>query len=233
MDGTISILVVSRLDEDRKRIIDILSEQKEYFIVGEEKDEAGAVIRSERLKPDIIIIDLQLTSKDGAGLVSIIRRKTPSSAIILLCDNDEDNYVCLALKAGSAGFLIKETDINNLALIVKIIYLNGCYISASIIFRVFSTVTFMSQFPMQITEDNHITFTLAERGIVTDIAQGLSDDQIARHLHFSAGTIKNYVTAIKRKTKLKNRMQIVIYSLVFGLINFDYLWFRKIIDNKT
>jgi len=231
MDNTIKILVVSRQDEDRKHIIGLLSEQKDFFIVGEEKDEAGAVIRSERLKPDIIIIDLQLSSKNCAELVSIFRRKSPSSAIILLCDNDEDNYACLALKAGITGVLIKEADINKLALIVKIIYSNGYYISASITTRVFSAVTFMSQFPEQTAEENRITFSPTERGIVTDIAQGLNDEQIAKHLHFSTGTIKNYITAIKRKTKLKNRIQIVIYSLVYGLIKFDYLQFRKIIDN--
>jgi len=231
MDNIIKILVVSMLDDDRKQIIGILSDQKEFFIAGEEKDEAGAIIRSERLKPDIIIIDLQLSSKSGSALVSIIRRKSPSSAIILLCDNDEDNYACHALKAGIAGFLLKDADINKLALVVKIIYSDGYYISASITFRVFNAAVFISQFPEQKAEEKDITFSSLERGIITDIAQGLTDDQIASHLHFSSGTIKNYVTAIKRKTKLKNRMQIVIYSLVFGLIKFDYLWFRKIIDN--
>jgi len=231
MDSTIKILVVSGQDDDRKRIINILSEQKEFIIVGEEKDEAGAIIRSERLKPDIIIIDLQLTSTNSAVLISIIRRKSPASSIILLCDDDEDNHACHAIKAGIAGFLIKDADFNKLALIVKIIYSNGYYISASITVRVFSAGTFMCQFPGQKTEEKHITFSPAERGIVTDIAQGLTDEQISRDLNFSVGTIKNYITAIKRKTKLKNRMQIVIYSLVYGLINFDYLRFRKIIDN--
>jgi len=231
MNNTIGILVISRREEDRKRIIGILSDQKDFFIVGEENDEAGAIIRSERLKPDIIIIDLQLSGKDGTELISIIRRRSPSSAIILLCDNDDDDYVCLAFKAGIAGFLIREADINKLALVVKLIYLDGYYINVSATIRVFSAVTFMNQFPEWTAEENHITFSSVERGIVTDIAQGLNDKQIARHLHFSVGTVKNYITAIKRKTKLKNRIQIVIYSLVFGLINFDYLWFKKIIDN--
>jgi len=231
MNEKIKILVISGRDNDRKQIIDILSAENEFSIVGEEKDETGAIIRSERLKPDIIIIDLQLSSKNGSELVSIIHRKSPSSAIILLCENDEDNYACLALKAGIAGFLLRDVDIKKLAHVIKIIYLNGYFISASITVRVFNAVTIMSQFPAQLTEQKKIIFSPIERGIVTDIAQGLSDDQIAAHLHLCTGTIKNYLTAIKRKTKLKNRMQIVIYSLVFGLISFDYLWFKKIIDN--
>jgi len=231
MDDSITILVVSRKDDERKRLTGILSEQKEFLIVGEEKDEAGVIIRSEKLKPNIIIIDLHLNGKDGAELVCIIRRKSPSSAIILFSDNDENNNACLAVKAGIAGFLLKKDDLNKLALIVKLIYSNGYYISASITSRVFNTASFMNQDSGKLKDNKNISFTPAERSIVTDLAQGLSDTQIANHLHFSKGTIKNYLTTIKRKTKLKSRMQIVFYSLVFGLIDFDYIRFIKNIDN--
>jgi DNA-binding NarL/FixJ family response regulator len=60
-----------------------------------------------------------------------------------------------------------------------------------------------------------------ERRIVTYIAEGLSDGEIAEYLHFSAGTIRNRLAAIKRRTKLKNRIQIVVFSLVYGLIKLD------------
>jgi len=231
MDDSITILVVSGKDDERKRIIGILSEQKEFIIVGEEKDEAGAIIRAEKLKPNILIIDIQPENKAGLELINIIRRKSPSSAIILLSENDENNYVCLAVKAGIAGFLLKNDDFNKLALIVKIIYLNGCYISGSISIKVFNTITFLSQFPDNIKDQNLIFFSPAERSIVNDLAHGLSDDQIANHLHFSKGAVKNYLSVIKRRIKLKNRIQIVFYSLIFGLVNFDYIRFLKNIDN--
>jgi len=231
MDDLITILVVSEQEDDRRRITDILSEQKEFLIVGEEKDEAGVIIRAEKLKPNIIIIDLQPENKAGLELIKIIRRKTPSSAIILLSDNDENNYICLAVKAGIAGFLLKSADIDKLTLVVKLIYLNGYYISGSIFIKEFNAIAFTSQFPKNLKDQNTAAFSLAERSIVTDLAHGLSDDQIADHLHFSKGAVKNYLSVIKRRVKLKNRIQIVFYSLIFGLINFNYIRFLKNIDN--
>ena len=231
MNDLITILVVSGQDDERKRIVGILSEQKEFLVVGEEKDEAGAIIRAEKLKPKIIIIDLQPENKAGLELINIIRRKSPSSAIILLSENDENNYVSLAVKAGITGFLLKDDDYNKLALIVKIINLNGCYISGSISIKAFNAITFNSQFPDDIKEQNLIIFSPAERSIVTDLAHGLTDDQIANHLHFSKGAVKNYLSGIKRRINLNNRIQIVFYSLIFGLIDFEYIRFLKNIDN--
>jgi len=231
MNDSITILVVSRQDDDRRRITDILSEQKEFLIVGEEKDEAGVIIRAEKLKPNIIIIDLQFENKAEFELINIIRRKTPSSAIILLSDNDENNYVCFAVKSGIAGFLLKSADFDKLTLIVKLIYLNGYYISGSIFIKEFSATAFTSQFPGNLKNQNPVIFSPAERSIVTDLAHGLSDDQIANHLHYSKGAVKNNLSGIKRRIKLKNRIQIVFYSLMFGLIDFDYIRFLKNIDN--
>jgi len=231
MDNSITILVVSGQDDERKRIIGILSEQKEFLIVGEEKDEAGVIIRAEKLKPKIIIVDLQPKNNTWLELIKIIRRKSPSSAIILLSENDENNYVCLAVKTGIAGFLLKSDDFNKLALIIKIIYLKGSYISGAITIKVFNAIALSSQFPDNLQDQNVIIFSPAERSIVSDLAHGLSDDQIANHLYFSKGAVKNYLSGIKRRIKLKNRIQIVFYSLIFGLINFDYIRFLKNIDN--
>jgi len=225
MGNIIRIFVTSGHDEDCKRILDILSDQNDFRITGVEKDETGTIIKSAQLKPDVLIMDLQPPGMGGEELAPIIHRRSPSTAIVMLCDKDEDNYACAALKAGVSGFLLKEVDTDKLVPVVKIVFSGGYYISASITIRVFSAVMFMNNFPGQITEQHHTVFSPAERGIVIDIAHGFSYEKIAKHLHFSAGTIKNYLSAIMRKTKLKNRVQIVVYSLVYGLITFEQLGF--------
>jgi len=227
MKDLINIFVTSGHDEDCKRIIDILSDQNDFRIAGVEKDESGTIIKSERLKPDVLVLDLQPQGLGGEELAPIIHRRSPSTAIVMLCDKDEENYAGLALKAGISGFLLKEHDTDKLVPVIKIVSSGGYYISASIIIRVFSEVIFTRNFPGQIIgQKPHLLFlSPAERSIITYIAQGLSDKEIAKHLHLSAGAVKNCITAIKRKTKLKNRVQIVVYSLVYGLINFEQLRF--------
>jgi len=228
----INILVASRYEEVRKRILAAISGQKDFFIAGIAGDETGAIIKAERLKPNVLVLDIDTLGISGPEIAPIIHRRSPDTAIVVLCDKDEDNYAAgLALKAGISGFLLKETDMGILAPVIKIVFSGGYYFSAPITIRVFSAVTFMSLFPGQITENaNRLSFSPTERGIVTDIALGLSDEEIAKHLNYSTGTIKNRVTAIKRKTKMKSRTQIVIYSLVYGLISFEQLGFW---ENKS
>ncbi|MCL2444157.1 MAG: response regulator transcription factor [Treponema sp.] len=228
MDSIINILIVSRYVDEQKRVVAALSEQKEFFISGVEKDEAGAIIKSERLKPDILILDLQSIMMSLPDLARIIHRKSPSTSIIILCDNDD--YVNLDVKFGISGLLLKEEDFNKLALIVKIIFLGGCYVNSSITASVLNALSLISQFPGQFMELDFSFYSPAEHAIVTMLAQGYSDEQIAGKLHYSAGTIRNCLTDIRNKTKMKSRIEIVIYSLVSGFIRLENLgiWKEKI-----
>jgi len=227
MKNEISIIITSTDDETCKRIIAVLSEQNDFLIAGVEKDESGTIIKSERLKPDVLILDLQPPGLGADELAPIIHRRSPSTAIIMLCDKDEENYAGLALRAGISGFLLKQADMDKLVSVVRIVSSGGCYVSASIINRVFNALLFQNQSTDYYKLD--MFFTPAERGIITDIARGLSDEETAKHLNYSIGTIRNCLMAIKRKTKLKTRVQIVIFSLVHGLINIDQFgaWLSK------
>jgi len=91
-------------------------------------------------------------------------------------------------------------------------------------------LSLMYQFPGQFMELDFSFYSPAEHAIVTLLAQGYSDEQIAEELHYSPGTIKNCLTNIRNKTKMKSRVEIVIYSLVSGLIRLENLgiWKEKI-----
>jgi len=216
------VLIVSRYDEDQKNILAVLGEQ-DFFIVGVEKDEASAIIKSERLKPDVLILDLQLSVMNYSQLARIIRRRSPSTAVIILSET-EDKFSFHALQAGISGFLLKKEDINKLALVVKLIFMGGYFINTSVTSGVFRKAAKINQFPQQADQFNHLILSPVERGIITYLANGLSDYQIAKHLNYSEGSIKNILTIIKRKTKMKNRTQVVVFALVSGFIFFEHLW---------
>ena len=227
MKNIINVFIASRHDEDCEHLINILSEQNDFCIAGVANDESGTIIKTANLQPDVVILDLPPPGMSGHEIAPIIRRRSPQTAIVMLSDRDEEDYAGLALKSGITGFLLKGKDMDKLVPVIRIVFYGGCYISTPITIRVFSAITIQHTFPEQITEYkiSHQILSPAERGIITDIARGYSDREIASHLHFSAGTIRNYLTAIKRKTKLRNRVQIVVHSLVYGLINFDQLGF--------
>ncbi|MCL2765850.1 MAG: response regulator transcription factor [Treponema sp.] len=251
IDNKISILVAARYDEDCRRILASLSECNDFCVAGTGKDEADAIIKSEKLKPDILIMDLQLTEKNGPDIIKIIRRRSSNTAIIVFSEEDEEDHkksqklsamgiasvigsidvsASLFIKAGVSGFLLKNNDFGKLALVIRLVSMGGNYISCSISSRVFNAISCINQFPGQFMDADDMFYSPAERGIITSLAKGYSDNEIAKELNLSIGSIRNCLLAIKRKTKIKNRTGIVVFSLLFGLIRLENLccWKEKI-----
>jgi DNA-binding NarL/FixJ family response regulator len=233
MENLVSVLVASGHDKDCRKILSCLASQNDFFTAGVEKDMSKIIISAARLKPDVLIMDMHLQGMSWEELVPLVHRRSPETAIIIICDKNEENYASQALKAGISAFLLKETDMIILAPVIRIVISGGYYISAPILIKIFTSAAFIRYFPKQTfsslaqsaQETALFDFSPTERSIVANIAQGYSDKQIAEYLHFSAGTVKNYITAIKRKTKLKNRVQIATFSLLYGLIGFEQLGF--------
>jgi len=219
MEKPISVLIFSRHDENRAKIFSALSNQNDLIIAGVEKDEADTVIKTEHIKPDFLILDIQLPGIIGPEIAPIIHRRSPATSIIIICDKDEEKIAGLALKAGVSGFLLKEEDADNLVPVIRIIKNGGCYISSSITLSIFN-----AENPGQYAKikKHDISYSAAERGILSYIAQGYTDDEIAIYLNCSAGAIKNSVNAIKRRTQFRNRTQMASFSLSYGLISLEY-----------
>jgi len=219
--NTTSILITANDNEDIKCIHNALNNQSDLNIIGVENDESNTIIKVEQLKPDVLILDLIPQGIGGAELAPIIHRRSPDTAIIMMCDTDENDYAGKALRAGILGFLLRKIDMNKILPAVKIVSLGGYYISASITLKALNIIMLIQRFPGQFLKINYNypAFSSTERNIVEHIAQGLSDDEIAFNLNLSAGTVRNCMAVIKHKTNQKNRVCAVIFSLIHGLIN--------------
>ena len=146
MEKITSILVTAGNSNDLDNILAVRSAQKDLHIIGIENDETGTIIKSERLKPDILIMDLQPPGMDCCDLAPIIHRRSPSTFIIMMSDRDENDYAAKALNAGISGFMLRKTDTNKLIPAVKIIVLGGLYVSPQIILRAVNS--FAPNFPV-------------------------------------------------------------------------------------
>jgi len=220
----INIQISSRYDADIKSILDLLVPLEDFNVVAVEKDEAGTIIKATQLKPDVLIMDFHSQGMNSFELAPIIRSRASSTAIIILCEDEEVGIADFVLKNGISGIIYKNSNMELLVPGIRITYNGGYFFNSTIISEINKNVL-VRKFPWQEINQKFTNFELtpAELGIITLIAKGNSDEQIARYFNYSEGTIKNYLTAIKKKTKMKNRTQIAVYSLICGLINFDQL----------
>jgi len=221
MGEAINLFISSRDETDRNNIVSILSVQNNFHIIGIEKEEADTIIRSENLKPDILILDFQPPGMSGYELAPIIHRKSPATFIIILSEKEEEDITHLIMRTGVSGIIIKNNDIRMLTSVIEIVNYGGYYFSSSILIKLLDTVIFTKRLPEKKEDYGDIFFSSAERCIINDIAQGFSDDQIAEHNNFCTGSVRNFVSVIKRKTNSKNRIQIVVNAIESGLLCFD------------
>lgn len=209
----IKLLVVSENDTDTNHILIALSEQKD-FIINSVKDEYGAIINSERLKPDVIIIDLKPSMINELELAAIIRRKTPSTHFILICKKIMNKNI--VINKSINGFLHKDANTDEITFAIYAVLRGSLYISGPCMkYFAIDSIPDKNQ-PVSIPSS--FSLTSRERNIITYLAKGFSDSEIAEQLKYNKGSIRNMVMFIKRKTKLKNRIQIVLFSIAFGLI---------------
>jgi DNA-binding NarL/FixJ family response regulator len=218
----ISLVIIDSQKEYRQSIERLLSSQGDFQIIGTGKDGYDALRLTETLKPDVMLLDINLSYIDGIKVTSIIKCRSPSISIIILTsiDND-DEYVLNTICNGASGYLLKSTDTERLADFVRTVYDGGSLLTPRIAtraFRMFSNLvrnnslqeTQKSVFPSNISG--------TELEIISFIGQGLSNREIAEKIQRREGTVRNRVTLILQKTGLRDRTQIAIFAIQQGLI---------------
>jgi DNA-binding NarL/FixJ family response regulator len=225
----IRIVVIVKLKQERKKTIALLVSQDNFQIITTGKDGYDA-LRAAECQPDIIIMDMCLPDIDGPLLAPMIKRKSPSTAIIAISAPKDENLAGWALKRGISGYILKDTDMDNLAASVKIVSDGGWYISPPIILKMINHYSLLAEISDSTRGSvSPPDFSPIECQIIDGIACGFSDEEIAEDLGISVGTLRNYLAAAKRKTGLRNRTQMVLYALMCGLIKFSHIQ-KEILD---
>ena len=214
----ITIAIASKCQDDRDAMAALLKEQEDFRVISIGSDGYDALKSATTQRPDIIIMDFSMEDIDSLELAPIIRRKSPSTALIVLCSPDEQNAVARALKAGISGCLFRQDGFNNLVPSIRSVVHGGWYISKSakdLARNYFSPPE--EVFPAE-PDISPFPFTPTETGIFYGIIRGHTDREIAKNLNINIGSLRNCVSRIKKKTGLRNRAQIIIHALLAGII---------------
>jgi len=223
----IQICVISKGKNDLNSITSLLSAQDDFTIADTGHNGYDAIKIVSRLCPDIIVMDLYLDDISGPELAPIIKMKSPATKLIAISSRNDMLLISRALRAEFAGFLVKHADMDKLTNAIRSVLHGGYYLSTPARHHAYYFLSgidslFMGETaPKANVTDNEGLPDIPDIGrkIMNRIAKGYSDKEIADELGIAPGTVRNCLAAIKRKTGHRNRTQMIIYSLLHGLID--------------
>jgi DNA-binding NarL/FixJ family response regulator len=184
-------------------------------IVGEARDGIEAEQLAESLRPDVILMDINMPGLDGMEATRRILKTRPDAAIIILTMFREDEHVFQAIRAGAHGYVLKDADSNEVMKAVRAVAAGESVLDTAMTAKVFNQFKVMSELTEKANAEG---LTERELEILSLIAQGSSNREIGDRLFLSEKTIKNYITSIFQKLQTNDRTQAAVYAIQHGLI---------------
>jgi DNA-binding NarL/FixJ family response regulator len=194
----------------------ILDANDDLEVVGEAIDGADAVRAFERLRPDVVVMDVRMPTMDGIEATRRITSLDTSAKVLILTTFDLDEYVYDALRAGASGFLLKDRPPEDLVAAVRIVAAGEALLAPSVTRRLIAE---FANRPGRVTAPEGLDeLTDREQEVLVLMAQGASNAEIARRLFVAETTVKTHVGHVLRKLRLRDRAQAVVLAYESGLV---------------
>jgi len=196
----------------------LLSGEADIEVVAEASNGLEAVDKAERFHPTVVLMDIRMPELDGLEATRRILAADPAARILILTTFDLDEYIYEALKTGASGFVLKDDPPEQLIAAIHTVAAGDALLSPAVTKRVIAQFTHIPR-PTPPPELDELTER--ERDILTLIAQGLSNSEIAERLYISETTVKTHVTHVFQKLNLRDRVQAVVLAYQSGLVPQD------------
>jgi NarL family two-component system response regulator LiaR len=212
----IRLLIVDDQGIVRKGVRALLAEVKGMEVIGEAADGVEAVKQAEALQPDVILMDLVMPRLDGIEAIRQIIARQPKARILALTSFVADDKVFPAIKAGALGYLLKDSEPEDLIAAIKNIYRGEPFLHPSIARKVLEELSHPAGSP-----PTPEPLTERELEVLQLVAQGLSNQAIAEKLVIGDATVRTHIGNIFSKLHLANRVQAALYALRKGLSSLE------------
>ncbi len=188
----------------------ILDAQPDITVVGEARDGHEAIQLARTLSPTVVLLDIRMPNLDGLAAARAILKHT-SSRVLMLTTFDTDEYVYAALRAGASGFLLKDAPTEHLVTAVRCVARGDALLDPAVTRRLIGRFAHAARPPADLPTVFG-ALTARERDVLRQIAQGMSNAEIAAHLVIEESTVKSHVTRILTKLDLRDRVQAVVLA---------------------
>ncbi len=199
----------------------VIDSQDDLEVVGEASNGHEAVHAAERLRPDVMLMDVRMPEMDGVEATRRIVASENGARVIILTTFDLDEYVYAALRAGASGFLLKDAQPNELLSAIRAVAAGDAVVAPSVTRRLLSTYSHRLPAPGAPDSGERARLeqlTAREYEVLLHVARSLSNAEIAEQLVLSEATVKTHVGRILAKLELRDRVQIVVFAYETGLV---------------
>jgi DNA-binding NarL/FixJ family response regulator len=191
----------------------ILNAEPDLEVCGEADDGEAAVALARELRPAVVLMDIRMPQLDGIGATRQITAAYPAVRVLMLTTFDLDEYVVAAFRAGASGFLLKTAPRDQLVAAVRTVHAGEALLAP------LSTRKLIERFTSPPAEATALeALTSRERHVLTLLARGLSNAEIAAELVVEPSTVKTHVARVLAKLDLRDRAQAVVFAYESGLI---------------
>lgn len=214
----ISILIVDGQAMARQTIKRKLSLTDEFTVIGEVQSTDEVIVKVMSLKPDVVLMDLNLPHKNGIELTKDLTENAPESNVLLMADNSDQRHISKIIKAGALGYILKDVNASTLQEAIKAVARGDAYIQPCLLTKLINEFREILSDEKTVKAPSDLKLTQREMEIVSYIACGQSNKDIARKLFISEKTVKNHVSSILKKMELGDRTQVAVYAYRKGLV---------------
>ena len=213
----VRVLLVDDQELIRTALSMVMADIEDVEVVGEAATGKDAVRLAGELAPDVVVMDIRMPGMDGIEATRRITATQSDVRVVVLTTFDDDAYVYGALRAGAAGFLVKDMALDDIIGAVRVVAAGDALIAPSVTRRLIHD--FASRPEPAVGRRELKAITDREREVLTLVAGGLSNAEIAAELCISVATAKTYLTRLLTKLDARDRVQLVIMAYEAGLVS--------------
>jgi DNA-binding NarL/FixJ family response regulator len=200
----------------REGLASLLALIPDLEVAGKAADGQGAIDLVAAQRPDVVLMDVRMPGMNGVAATRAIHAGHPETRVIVLTTFDDDEYLFEALRAGAAGYLLKNADPDHLAAAIRAVHAGQGALDPAVTGRVIARMTTGAGHEAEPALTERLTGR--ERDVLRHMAAGLANAEIAGRLALSEGTVKNHVSRILDKLGARDRAHVVRLAVEWGLV---------------
>ncbi|MFY1677910.1 MULTISPECIES: response regulator [unclassified Streptomyces] len=216
--GAIRVVIADDQQMVRQGFTVLLDAQPDIEVAGQAVDGHDAVAKVETLRPDVVLMDVRMPGMGGIEATRHIVGSDPAIRVLMLTTFDLDEYVYEALHAGASGFLLKDASAEQLAEAVRVVASGDALLAPAVTRRLITEFSRLKDRPRAPSKERVGDLTERETEVLTLIAQGLTNAEIADRLFVVEQTVKTHVGRILVKLGLRDRTQAAVFAYESGLV---------------